>query len=804
MPQSFIQNYDTAKAMRAVIAVALTLLVLAVFPFTPTPATDIKLLFVHWTAVPLAILLAWRALQRNADPRGLLTPLLAAFVAANMLAGLLSQHPGNSLAETGRLVSFLIIFLAASRAYSDAPQIRRLFMTVCIAAAIASAYGFLQYAGLDPFPWDARVDSRNLPATFGNANFAGHALVLVLIIAAYLAAAQKSRVALALLPVFALHLFLTHHRGGMLGAAAAIATVAALLAAKRLSHFRGARLASVAVTGIAIIGALAAVIVAPGRVLPLDASLLLRYNSFYSASRMIAARPVLGYGPGNYEIENVSFWTPQEQEHYARNHKLNDHPHCELLYAGASGGLPAAGLFLAIVVTGFVAAAAGFWRAKSSASRSLSLMFAAFITAWFIDGLVGFNFKAPVSGALFVAVAGIFDQTTSLAPTLRARWPFARAAVLVVAAAVFAVVATRAFTAAVLLYSANSDIHWRSFGSAEKTLQQAEALDPSNWEISYVRAHACSSINGNDQAAACLQRALDKNPNYLPALIDLAKHNLNQSLAGSTDTLPQAEAAASRALDLCKRLPEALDILGTATLLRATKLTEQDQQRAPLLDQARSYFVDAIARGADKKNRLHDLIGQTYAFQQNFTAAEAEFKKAATFTPPEIPVWQSYRQLGDRTGNYDGLIASLMTAVAEMQPLPGKYNETLAAASLELAEIARKTGDNKLACSSYHQAVQLQPDQAAIWQAYFAAATALRRFDQFFADAAAFNPRLFSLADPAFHAEYARHLRATAGPGKAREHLIKALQSPSFNDAAKNLLQKELAALAGAPVERPR
>jgi len=787
--------FDTQRVLRAAIGITVVLQVLAVWPGTPQPGLDVKVMLAPLSALVLSVLLLWQALRESEAPRpGLLLPLLGAFVAFNAIAGLLSTHPGNSLAEIGRLVSLFIILLAASRAYSDRVQVSRLFLIVCISMAIASAFGFMQRLGFNSVPLSDPAETKDLASTFGNSNYAGHTLVLALVLAAYLAAAEKSRVALALLPVFAIHLALTHHRAGLLAAvSAAVFALVLLVLARRKSARSDRSVRSVrsflAIPLAAAILIIVAIFAFSGPRLPLDGSLLLRYNSYFSASKMIAENPLLGYGPGNYVIENARFWTPMEQEHFARRHMINDHPHCEILYAAVSAGLPAAAIFLAMIAAMLIGSTTLFWHAPNPAARNLGLMFAAFFFAWSVDSLFGFNFKVPASGALFAVVAGLFDRATS---TGQKKSPNARRVLLpaglVLVAGCFSLLAVRTFTAAMLLKSARDDVQ-----HAQKMLERAEKLAPWNWEISYLLGHAVavSRQKGGDPSA-CLQRALLKNPHYLPALVDLAQLFVN---SGDND---QAGKYARAALDLCKPLPQALDVLGTAALMRAAS-TRDDAQRLDLLEQSRAYYIEALAVGGENKSLGHTRIGQTYVLAGDFQAAADKFQAAARFCPPDPELWSSYEQLAARTGDFAGYIKSLQSAITMMKRNRDKYRNILGSTNWRLGAAYGRTGDRKRACAAYKEAVHNDPDLLDAWGRYQACATELNRLAEFFEDVRKLKPALLSAPDGRLHIAYARHLVATAGPAAARAHIMDVLGRLKFSEAARRELESELAAIPEAP-----
>ena len=258
-----------SKAFRATWALTTAALVLAIFPFTPQPALDIKVLIIHLTAG-----LAGLALMRSprAQPKG--SPFLLSILALlliNLLAALCSSFPGHSLTEAARLAAMVLIYLAAARTFTSQAQIDRLLAVFCLAMAASSLYACAQRLGFDPFPWDqAHLHDEQylyMPGTFGNPNVAGHALVPAIICALYLASRPRMRWALALVPLYLFHLGGTHHRAGFAALTAAAGLVAlALLLGRFVRKPARATILTLATAALIALGtaALAATLIASG------------------------------------------------------------------------------------------------------------------------------------------------------------------------------------------------------------------------------------------------------------------------------------------------------------------------------------------------------------------------------------------------------------------------------------------------------------------------------------------------------------------------------------------------------------
>lgn len=427
MPDPHIDSPGTrgGRLLTAIAPLWIAALVLALYPYTENPAEPIKLLLSAWALALLTLGMLVQGLRKSwsVPAHGLLLVLVSWMLFQYaLLAG--SGSPRGAFATLAPWSIFTLIGLALY-AFAMNPMLRRtpesvfdrLFFAYCYAVALASLYGFAQYFGFDPFPWGmtAVEEYRALPATYGNPNFAGHAMIVsMVLLAAALAYAWKQRrvslVLATLLPlgVQAVHLWLTHMRSGWLALAAAAFTALLCVALGRLRWTplkKTIALCAVLVL-CAVIGFVLA-LAAFDRVAQIgDTSLLLRLNGYANALAMIATHPFLGWGANAFGVNTPAFWTSFEADWFALAGKRNLHVHNELLEFAVEGGLAGLFLFLTLVsaalCTAFHTAFAGgpgAWR-----SRALGLA----LVAYLADGLFGFNLHVPVSGALFfLLIAGI-------------------------------------------------------------------------------------------------------------------------------------------------------------------------------------------------------------------------------------------------------------------------------------------------------------------------------------------------------------------------------------------------------------
>jgi len=220
---SAVEEQDSIleKAQRVVIALWVCLLVLMLSRYTADPSTPIKQLITSFTALVLALLcLVGLLLGRQRFRIATRTTLvLALFLGVNCIAAVMSEHRGHGLATVREWTEFALIALVASQVFRRPEHIWRLLTVIVLAVTLSSVYGFAQWMGVDPFPWSLMnvEEYHGLPSTYANPNFAGHVLVMALIMALGLAFRERKRLNLLFLVPLALmgaHLYLTHMRGG--------------------------------------------------------------------------------------------------------------------------------------------------------------------------------------------------------------------------------------------------------------------------------------------------------------------------------------------------------------------------------------------------------------------------------------------------------------------------------------------------------------------------------------------------------------------------------------------------------------
>lgn len=260
------------------------------------------------------------------------------------------------------LGAYIALFLLTAANLRTRAQIERLWTAIVWGSAPVIVYGIVQAIGRDPLGWQTDAASPVL-STIGRANFLGSYLVLVIPLTLARSLPLRRRwPCLLLLTGQLVCLALTQARGAWMGLGGAI--VVGLLAWALATGDRRPALAALAVLGLA--GGFVMLLNLPdGPLTPLSQlpgldrlASLTRTDAGSTAARLtiwratlplIAARPILGYGPETMRPVFARVFPPQ-LVYYQGRHVTVDRAHNLWLDLGMSGGMVAIATFTALLV----------------------------------------------------------------------------------------------------------------------------------------------------------------------------------------------------------------------------------------------------------------------------------------------------------------------------------------------------------------------------------------------------------------------------------------------------------------------
>jgi len=626
-----------ATGYRAALGIFLFVLVLIMYFGTNDPTIHIKELLTGWAALVLAgsyMVVTWIAripLRRPPIFREVLLCLLGFF----FVSSLFSEFRAISLLETARFFSLFALYWLASQVFHNTAQVTRFFALFCGAMTLAALYAILQFSGLDPFPWEDTTSDTytNLPATFGNPNYAAHALILaiVMVIGLY---RMGFRWTPWLLPFLFFHLYRTDQRAGwvaLAGAAVLVAVGYALL--RKPQRPAGAVLTTVSVVAVlgvvALAGAMVWTYTKSGYPFPLDLSLLLRYQSYVSATNMLLDAPVLGHGPAVYGIAYAPYWTPFEQDWFAQEIRMNGHVHNDLIEIGIDGGLAAAGLYLATLLLGICYSLLYVARGTTPQQRTMGFTLAGLFTAFAIDGLFGFNLRVPVTAALFFLLLGVLDGLWAAERDDEKRVPAWQGHGTRVVFLLLLLLGTRHitkdFTGDYHFYTGMRAHAAGELTAAREAYARAESAAPWNWHAS--RRIAMTLVDEGElaESRAHFNRSLEQNPYYLLTRLPMARASLllaQQAMQQGADGVAQAKVYLDEArmhaqhfLDAAPRYPIAEETLGRVESIAAILERSFTPNGDPAVANAhwlaaRNYLKQAIDHGAENAGDLYRMIAR--------------------------------------------------------------------------------------------------------------------------------------------------------------------------------------------------
>lgn len=742
--------------LRAGISVFLFVLVLAVYTQTNDPAGDIKRLWTAWSALGLGLgwlLCVWRFALPVARPR-LFGGLVAAFLLVYGIATLHSPFLRLSWAEWNGFFFLAVIYFVAGQVFRNIPEVQRTLATLCVAVAIASIYGFMQKAGYDPFPWAERNTDvyLNLPSTYGNPNFAAHTLILAFVLALYLAATGRLWCLIAA-AVFLVHLYYTGQRGGIVALAAAMALVAtAWIVGRRFRRPAAGAVAAIVLVGLmGVLGALG--VMGLTRLMtktpiPLETSLLIRYQSYVSATDMFAKAPFFGWGPGVYDRAYPQFWTPFEQEWFAQETRKNAHVHNDIIELSIDAGLSAAGLYATILTLGILAALVLALGSDRPDRRRLGYALAAVFMAFLVDGFFGFNLRVPVSaGVLFVLLGVLEGVFAPAAPPTRAgsRIPGA----LFVAGAVLLLVPTlinsRIFAAeyallrgmvaekkAISLFQANQTAGAvDTVNEALKEFKRGEALTPWNDAFAWNEGRLALARMDPETAIADFARALESNPYGLLTNLPMAQAKLQRAqrylqehrddVETAMQMLDDAASHARAVLAVAPGFARAEGVLGhiaavSAIFLSATKPEGNAARIEAYWSAAEEHLENALQHGAKGESWLYQLLAKVRLARGKPLQAEAALVKAAIADPTDTEVWPLFIDFANQNKRYDRIRNTLYAQIRTLEAATPRNDDALANSHLWLANVLENGyKDYDGVDAAFLKAVTYAPLRPEIW-----------------------------------------------------------------------------------------
>ncbi len=755
-------NEETAQErieryLRIAVAVYMVLLVLAMYPATVDPTGDIKRLI---TALAAFGLMAWWALAVGwygipvRRPR-LFFEVLVCFLGLYVLSTIRSEFRWFSLLDTGGFISLFALYILASQVYHTPAQVLRLFWVMCGAVGCSSLYGMLQKAGVDPFPWADRTSDvyMNLPATFGNPNFAAHMLILTIILGILLLTLWRGSgeelapsvgrrragllLALALIALFLVHMRFTGQRAGIIALAAALLlmVVAWIIGRRFRKPLTGAvvSLALVAALGFAGMGGAMAVSKMKGGIaFPMDTSLLIRYQSYVSAADMLFDRPVLGHGPGVYAITYSKYWTPFEKDWFAQELRVNNHVHNDVIEIGIDAGLLAAGLYVSLLALGMGYGLLMAFSAASPVRRRMGYAYAALFLAFLVDGLFGFNLRVPVSAVALFLLLGTFEGIWTVTdPQAQkrsvgvVRWAFVTVLLLA------AVLSGRTFASQYYLQQGSRALAMKEYAKAKELFTRGQHMTPWDWQFERRLGLTCLAELDPQGAVEHFDRSLAINPNYIMTRLPMGHAKLmiaqrimqtdNTNVAEALKTLDEATDHLNAMLAVCPAFADAHELLGriasfSAAFVGLSNTPESAARAQQYWKVAEDHLQKAIRFSIQKKAEYYRMLAKVRMALDNTDGAEQALVHAVEADATDTETWPLFLEFANKHKRYDRARNALVAQLRRLNDMEKPDKNALGTVYLCLANVLENGfNDQEGVEKAYWGALENSPLRPEVW-----------------------------------------------------------------------------------------
>ncbi|HEV8266776.1 MAG TPA: O-antigen ligase family protein [Thermoanaerobaculia bacterium] len=328
-----------------------------------------------------------------------------AFLATAVLASLAGVDPHEGLVRTAALANWIAAAAVLACGVESRREARRLVFTMLLTAglvALSSLVGTIEMAiALGPqslLGVQQRVARTNAN---GSGLYAAVSLILCVGVAGTWRRSRRGRVLLAIvMPLLAAVFFLSYSKAAAAGFAVGLGVLV-------FGSSSGAREAGATRRRFAV-GALFAVVALAAGVFERDPEpgIRSRVVLWKQAARIVAARPLLGIGPGDAFPPAFDAGMDAKELGSVRMWFTHSHPHNLLLAVAVATGLLGLAAFVGLGVAAFREVARSISKGPPS-SRTLVLALSAALAAWAVDhmGVLVASERSLVGDSFFLLLA---------------------------------------------------------------------------------------------------------------------------------------------------------------------------------------------------------------------------------------------------------------------------------------------------------------------------------------------------------------------------------------------------------------
>jgi O-antigen ligase/Tfp pilus assembly protein PilF len=648
-----------------------------------------------------------RAQEARSESRLAAGVLSLAFVAVLILSTLASVNPLQSaqgshdrMQGTLTLLCNLALFLMIADRLRAPAQVARLLAAITWGSAPVVTYGLLQALKLDPLPW--QVESSPVISTLGRSNFVGAYLVLVLPVALACTwqARDKTRRAVyaGLMAAQLVCLAATTSRAAWLGALTAGGVLLLAIVWNR-GHPRFAMFAA-GIGFVGLLGGLITLAFMPG----LTGSVGARVTIWRATWSLVAARPILGYGPETFgQVFTTVF--PPELVYLQGRAVIVDRAHNLILDTLASTGSVGLLAYAALIGTTLVTGMRALIKSQDRQMRVVLAVGLASIAGHWVETQL--SFPVTTTAALFWIMLGMLAARWSQSASSpvaaqdqhRAPWPRQLHAILLLAAVLPA-------STAVLVADANAGQAHRTRTVADlqhsiAAMERATLLWPTqpayhehkSWLHLQLAQRGYNSPVEFRSAEAALDAARRLTPGHYRIWAGLGELYAEWAKAGDPNRFAQAELAFRQATTL---FPGSAMLhtgwgLCYMTQGRVAEATDQFHQAAHL------DHTDAWA---------YWRLGDALLAQDDLTGAEQAYGNALRWAPGLAEAHRGLGHIYYRRGQFEATLIAYQTALNFAPDDPNLY--------LDVARCRWDMGQRELACQAVARGLLTTPNHPGL------------------------------------------------------------------------------------------